>query len=177
VLFQERSGVRSLRTRSGGVGLATCAAIYVGAQKEARWLGLEYSRHFDAGYQCPFTLDEDFLRMCRWVTAIYLNTGPTESSPTGLYEELPKAVNDQQNAADLLGNVHVRRTEKAYRRIVLEDESETNYYGHIFPALFPFEMLAFHRLIAARAPKSIELVHPAIAHLKRRVCLRRKLRG
>ena len=26
-------------------------AIHVGAQKEAHWLGVEYSLHFDAGYQ------------------------------------------------------------------------------------------------------------------------------
>src|SRR5262245_22627100 len=107
----------------GEFGFATCAAIHLGAEKEARWLGREYARHVDAGYKCPYTLDYDFLRVCRWITATYLSTSAANSSLTGLYQNLANVVTAPESAAELLDAVYTIRTEKAYKRIVLEDES------------------------------------------------------
>src|SRR5262245_61851524 len=114
----------------GDFGFAACAAIFLGAEKEARWLGREYARHVDAGYEDPGTLDPDFLNACRWIVGVHLGTGPARSLPGGLYEELPNAFARPQSAPQALDAAYNRRTEEAYRRIVLDDESETPYYRH-----------------------------------------------
>lgn len=146
-------------------GLATTAAIFVGAEKEAIWLSKEYVRHLDGGYKCPYSIDESFLTFCHWLVGWYLGDRSNLEqyrARLGLYAPLLDAVRMPRDAADYLGSVLENRARYSYKRLVLEEEIEPTTYSRQFPALFPFELLAFQKIFEKKMGTQIPVRHPLI---------------
>jgi hypothetical protein len=144
-------------------GLAACAAIYCGFSKEANWLGKEFVRHMKQDYECPYSVDAEFLNVCLRIIERYLgirDTFDTRDGAIGRYSDLLEAV--EKGSIESAYKLLDERTKGAYRRLVLDEEPQ-DFYGSIFSALFPFEVLAFLKLAGNGDFLSDGIRHPLLA--------------
>lgn len=151
-------------------GFAACAGIFLGARRETQWLSGEYARHIDAGYEDEYSVDAEFLGMCRWLAGWASGGDPLHVSsgaqPLGLYEPLRTAIDRPQVIAAAIDEVLAVRAGHSYRQLVRDDEDDPKYYRQLFSSLFPFEVLAYMRLAETRTGQEFQLTHPLAVRLQ-----------
>lgn len=123
------------------LGFGLCSAIFMQVDKEATWMSIEYIRHVDDNYQCPYSSDTEFISVCYWLAKSFLEGGFVSDSELthslGRYNPLAKAAKSHDLYNKYFSSVLNERTSSAISKTLYNNEEINVYYTDFFLLYFP----------------------------------------
>lgn len=139
--FKRQRSSQGFTIMFGRFGFAMAAAIVCDAGSIKNWFAHQFKTHYESGYECPHTVDREFLDFCYWIAQRSINSSATDDDLN------VNGYLGMTGSPDVvaLGAACERRIAQSYKQIV-QNEPGAAFYGTRFPALFPFELLAAMKL-------------------------------